>query len=199
MTSATSRTFRAPIEVTFKKLRTQRLNRSQFAKPINRAVIRTMVSCKYTGRKCKESSGNGQSPAPTKVMKLNEVKPASEKIAGNRQEQPRTVNPPAKIQPQPAPDVHSSESTVTEQQPRTVNPPPKSQPSQPRSVSPSVNKRMAQQPRTVNPPPKSQPSQPRTVSPSVNNRNAQQPGMVKPPAKSQPPTASECCSTQKDC
>jgi hypothetical protein len=137
--------------------------------------------------KIQKSSGNGQSPAPTKVMKLNEVKPASGKIAGNRQEQPRPVNPPAKIQPQPAPNVHSSESTVTGQQPRTVNPPPKSQPSQPRSVSPSVNKRMAQQPGTVNPPPKSQPSQPRSASPSVNNRHAQQPSMVKSPAKSQPP------------
>ncbi len=112
-----------------------------------------------------KSNGNGQSPAPSKVTKLNEVKPASEKIAANRQERPRTVNPPEKNQPQPAPNVHSSEAKPTEQQPRTVNPPTKSQRSQPRSAGPSVSKRKAQQPHMVKSPAKSQPPRPRKIAP----------------------------------
>ncbi len=111
------------------------------------------------------STGNGQNPVPSKVTKLNEVKPASEKLAVNRQEQPRATTPPPKNHPQPALNVHSSDNKATEQHPRTVNPPPKSQPSQPRNVRSSINTRMAQQPKFAKSPAKSQPPRPRNAAP----------------------------------
>ena len=87
-----------------------------------------------------KGNSNGQNPAPSKVMKLNDVKPASERNTGNRQ---RDMNPARERrrdqQPEPR-DVKPSNSKGREEQPRTVNPPNKDQPSQPRDVSPSDSK-----------------------------------------------------------
>jgi hypothetical protein len=75
-------------------------------------------------------SGNGQNPAPSKVMKLNDVRPASERNAGNQQ-QPRMVTPPKKVQsPQPQ-NVRSSNSRGKERQPQSVTAPDKNRKMQP--------------------------------------------------------------------
>ncbi len=115
-------------------------------------------------------SGNGQAPAPSKVMKLNDVKPAAERNAGIRQ---RDVNP--------------ANSRGKEQQPQNVAPPVKSQPPQPRNVNPTNSRGKKQQPQNVAPPVKRQPPQPRNVNPTNSRGKEQQPQNVAPPVKSQPP------------
>jgi hypothetical protein len=110
-------------------------------------------------------SGNAQDPAPSKVMRLNDVRPASERNAGNRQQQPRTVNPPNKGQPSQPQDIKPSNSRGKEKQSRTVNPPNKGQPPQPQDIKPSNSRGKEKQPQNVAPPKKkgeSQPSQPKT-------------------------------------
>ncbi|MCX6145090.1 MAG: hypothetical protein NTZ35_17955 [Ignavibacteriales bacterium] len=131
-------------------------------------------------------NSNGQVPAPSKVMKLNDVKPASERNAGNRQEQPRTVNPP-RVQPPQPPAVNPSDNKGRQQQPRTVNPPTRVQPSQPPAVNPSDNKGRQQQAPTVNPSNRGQSSQPRVVDRSNNKGKEKQPQNVTPPNKGQTP------------
>jgi hypothetical protein len=89
-------------------------------------------------------SGNGQNPAPSKVMRLNDVRPASERNAGNRQQQPPTVNPPNKGQPQQPRNVNPSNSRGKEKQPQNVAPPNrnrKAQPSQPKTNQAEKDKR----------------------------------------------------------
>jgi hypothetical protein len=78
-------------------------------------------------------SGNGQNPAPSKVMKLNDVRPASERNAGNRQQQPRTVNPPNKGQPSQPQDVSPSDSKGKEKQSQNVTSPSKKVKAQPKT------------------------------------------------------------------
>jgi len=128
-------------------------------------------------------SGNGQNPAPSKVMKLNDVRPASERNAGNRQQQPRTVNPPNKGQPPQPRDVNPSDRKGSVQKPRTVNPPNKDQPPQPREVNPSDSKGREQKPRTINLPNKGQPTQPREVNQSNSRGKEKQPQNVAPSRK----------------
>jgi hypothetical protein len=128
-------------------------------------------------------SGNGQNPAPSKVMKLNDVRPASERNAGNRQQQPRAVNPPNKGQPPQPRDVNPSDSKGREQKPRTVNPPNKGQSSRPQDVNPSDSKGSVQNLRTVNPPNKGQPPQPREVNQSNGRGTEKQPQNVTPSRK----------------
>ena len=48
------------------------------------------------------NGAGGQAPVPSKVMKLNEVRPSSGNVAANHQEQPRAANPQVKIQQRPA-------------------------------------------------------------------------------------------------
>ena len=129
-------------------------------------------------------NGNGQVPAPSKVMKLNDVKPASERNAGNRQQQPSTTNPP-KVQPPLPPAVSPSDSKGRDQQQRAVNPPARVQPSQPPAVNSSDNRGRQQQPRTVNPAARVQPSQPPAINPSDNKGRQQQLRTVNPPNKIQ--------------
>ena len=89
-------------------------------------------------------SGNGQNPAPTKVMKLNDVRPASERNAGNRQQQPRTVSTPNKVQPPQPRNVKPSNSRGKEKQTQNVAPPNrnrKAQPSQPKTNQDEKEKR----------------------------------------------------------
>ncbi len=132
-------------------------------------------------------SGNGQNPAPSKVMRLNDVRPASERNAGNRQQQPPTVNPPNKGQPPQPRDVSPPDSKGRQQQPPTAIPPNKGQPSQPLGVNPSVSKGREQQPSTVNPPNKAQPPQPRVVNPSNSRGKVKRPQNVTSPKKGQTP------------
>jgi hypothetical protein len=89
-------------------------------------------------------SGNGQNPAPPKVMKLNEVRPASERNAGNRQQQPRTVTPAKKDQPPQPRAVKPSNNRGKEKQPQNVAPPKKTrkaQPQQPKTKQDANEKR----------------------------------------------------------
>ena len=158
-------------------------------------------------------SGNGQNPAPSKVIRLNDVRPASERNAGNRQpdvsptnngrknqpseirtpqnkgrkQQPRVVTPPKTDQPPQPRSVTPSDSRGKQQQPRKVTPPKTDQPSQPRSVNPSNSRGKQQQPQRVTPPSTGQPSQPRSVNPSNSRGKQQQPQKVTPPSTGQPP------------
>jgi hypothetical protein len=133
-----------------------------------------------------QRNGNGQVPAPSKVMKLNDVKPASERNVGNRQQQSRTVTPPEqRQQPQPQ-NVYKSEDKGRDQQPRAVNPPITGQ-QQPRAVNPSDNKGRQQQAATVTSPARGQTSQPRVADRSNNKGKDQKPQNVAPPHKGQTP------------
>ena len=134
-----------------------------------------------------KTNGNGQAPVPSKVMKLNDVRPASERNAGNQPTQPRTVNPPNKTQPLQAQVVLPSDSKGREQQPRTVSPPNKGQPQQPRAVNLSVSRGKAKQPQNVTAPNKGQASQARAVNPSASRGNEKQPQNVTPPDRGQTP------------
>jgi hypothetical protein len=125
---------------------------------------------------------NGQNPAPSKVMRLNDVRPASERSAGNRQHQPPTVIPP-RIQPPQQPTVNPSDNKGGQQQQRTVNPPNRVQPSQQPTVNPFDSKGRQQQPRVVNPPNKIQPSPSRDVSRSGSKGREKQSQKVTPPKK----------------
>ena len=148
-----------------------------------------------------KGNGSGRDPSPSKVMKLNDVKPASDRNAGNRQQQPRAVNPPARVQPSQPPAVNSSDNRGRQQQPRTVNPGARVQPSQPPAINPSDNKGRQQQPRTVNPGARVQPSQPPAVNPSDNKGRQQQLRTVNPPNKiqtSQPRDVSPSNSKAKE-
>src|SRR5450759_628114 len=110
-------------------------------------------------------SGNGQNPAPSKVMRLNDVRPASERNAGNRQRDVNPANNGRKDKQSESRDVNPPNSKGKEQQPRTVNPPNKNQPPQPRNVNPSKARVKEKQPQNVAPPNKNrkaQPSQPKT-------------------------------------
>lgn len=80
-----------------------------------------------------KKNGNGQNPAPSKVMRLNEVRPASERNARNRQQHARMVNQPNKGQPSKPRDVNPSKSMGKEQQPQNVAPPNKNSESQPKT------------------------------------------------------------------
>ena len=97
--------------------------------------------------------GDGQSPAPSKVTRLNDVRPASERNAGNQR---RDVTPPKTAQPQQPRAVPPSPRR--EKQQPAVTPPRRDQPQQPRAVTPSP-RREKQQP-TVTPPRKKVQSQP---------------------------------------
>ena len=89
---------------------------------------------------------NGQKPAPSKVMKLNDVKPASERNAGNR---PPDVHPAKNdriAQPPKSQNVQPSNSSGKEKQPPNVNPN-NNREKQPQNVAPS-RKNVKSQPRT---------------------------------------------------
>jgi len=132
-------------------------------------------------------NGNGQNPAPAKVAKLNEIRPASERTPGNRQQEPRTVDPPNKVQPPQQRNVNPPDGKGREQQQRTVKPPEKVQPPPQGNVSPSENKGREKQQRAVKPPEKVQPPPQRNVSPSDNKGRGQQPSTIQRPDKGRPP------------
>jgi len=118
-------------------------------------------------------SGSGQSPAPSKVTKLNEVRPASERNAGNRQQKPRTVSLPNKGQPPQQRDVSPSDGKGREQKPRTVSPPNKSQPSDPQDVNPSNGRGKEKQPPIVAPSKKN--GKPHLLQPKPNKQEKKKP------------------------
>jgi hypothetical protein len=70
-------------------------------------------------------SGNGENPAPSKVMRLNDVRPASERNAGNRQRDGNPTDNGSKDQQSESPDVNPSNSRRKEKQPQNVAPPDK--------------------------------------------------------------------------
>ena len=108
-------------------------------------------------------NGAGQQPAPSKVTKLNEVRPALEKNAGNRQP---GVNPSIKSGKEKQPQTVTP---IKSQPPQKVAPPTKTQPQRPRAVAPSNNRGRA--PQTATRPIKSQP--PQKVAPPTKNREEQ--------------------------
>jgi hypothetical protein len=132
-----------------------------------------------------QRSGNGRDPAPSRVMKLNEIRPASERNVGNRQ--PPAVNPPSQNQPIQPRAVDPFNNRGRQQQSPVINPPSQNQPSQPRAVNPSDNRGRRQQPPVVNPPNQGQPPQPRVASPPDNKGRQQQSRTVTAPNQGQPP------------
>ena len=142
-----------------------------------------------------KGNGNGQAPAPSRIMKLNDVKPASERNMGSRQQQPGSVTPATKAQPPQVQVANPSESKARSQQPRTVNPPSMGQQQPPRAVNPSDNKGRQQQPRVVTPPATVQPSQQPVVHPADNRSRQQQPRAVNLPNRGQSPQPRVVSST----
>jgi hypothetical protein len=160
-------------------------------------------------------SNSGQSPAPSKVMKLNDVRPVSERNVGN---QPRDVKPidNARKEQQPVPRVvKPSDTRGKEKQPQNVTPSNKSV--EPKINRPQVQKRGAtgqnpapskaikpndvrtapvrnagNQQREVNPAknaPKNKQAESRNVKPSNSRGKEKQPQSVTPSkvkAKSKP-------------
>jgi hypothetical protein len=89
-------------------------------------------------------SGNGQNPVPSKVMKLNDVRPASERNAGNRQRDVTPTKNGRKDQQPESRNVKPSNSRGKEKQPQNVAPPNrnrKAQPSQPKTNQDEKEKR----------------------------------------------------------
>ena len=126
-------------------------------------------------------NGNGQDAAPAKVAKLSDVRPASERNAGSRQQQPPTVAPPAQAQPSQPRAVTPPASRGREQQPRIVTPPAQAQPSQPRTVTPPASRGRQQPSRAVSP------GQPKAVTPSGGKGTQHQPPTVVPSTRGQSP------------
>jgi hypothetical protein len=133
-----------------------------------------------------QRNGNGRDPAPSRVMKLNEVRPPSERNGGNRQQQPPVVNPPVQNQPSQLRAANPPDNRGRQQQPPVVKPPVQNQPSQPRAANPSGNRGRRQQPPVVNAPNQGQPSQPLVASPPDNKGRQQQSRTVTVPNKGQP-------------
>jgi hypothetical protein len=132
-------------------------------------------------------NGNGRVPVPSKVLKLNDVKPASERNVGNRQQQPRTANPPSATQQQPPHAASPSDNKGKQQQASTVTSPSRGQTSQPRAADQSDNKGKQQQASTVTSPKSGQTSQPRVADRSNSKGKEQQPPNVTPPNRGQKP------------
>jgi hypothetical protein len=132
-------------------------------------------------------SGNGGNPAPSKVMKLNEIKPASGK---NEKNQPGTIRPAVgnmQNQPPNSRDSHPLKNTVKEQQPDIKNPSHKVQPTLPGNAKPSNSAAKERSPQRVAPANKVQPPQPRTVKPSKNTVQVKQPQKAAAPRKENRP------------
>ncbi len=113
-------------------------------------------------------NGDGQNPAPSKVMKPNDVTPATNDRK-DKQSESRNVNPP--------------DSRGKEKQPQSIAPPMKAQPPQPRNVNPPDSRGKEKQPQSIAPPMKAQPPQPRNANPSDNMRTEKQRQNVAPPDK----------------
>ena len=160
-------------------------------------------------------SDNGQNPAPSKVTRLNDVKPVSERKPGIRQrdanpaansrqdqqpevrpvnpsgnkvkeKQPQNVASPIRIQPQPSREVAPSDNKGRERAPQNVAPPNRTQPQPPREVTPPANRGRERAPQNVTPPNRTQPPQPRNVTPANKNPRPE-PQNIAPPKKEQPP------------
>jgi hypothetical protein len=69
--------------------------------------------------------GSGENPVPSKVMRLDDLRPAPERNAGNRQRDVRPINNSHKDQQSESRDVNSSNIRGKEQQPQNVAPPDK--------------------------------------------------------------------------
>lgn len=76
-------------------------------------------------------SNAGQNPAPSRVTRLNEVRPASERNAGKRQQNVSPTNNDRKVQQPALRDTRPSNNRGRENQPQTVIPPRKNVESQP--------------------------------------------------------------------
>lgn len=148
-------------------------------------------------------NSDGQEPAPSKVVRLSDVRPASERNTSNRQQQPRSLDTPNQRQPSQPPAVSPPDNRGKQQ--RAVAPPREDPPPQQQSVSPAESRAKQQQLRRDNPPDRMQTSQPRDVSPS-NSKEGQrqlrtvdapkkvqrsQPQVVAPPGKKNEPKAKE--------
>jgi hypothetical protein len=86
-----------------------------------------------------KNSSNGRNPVPSKVTKLNDVKPAPERNAVNRQPQSQNINLPEKVQPPQPREVRSPNITGKGKQPAGVTQPKKVQPS--KVASPNQNRK----------------------------------------------------------
>jgi len=127
-----------------------------------------------------KKSGDGRVPAPSKVMKLNEIKPVVERNAGNR---PGAVSPVNKsVQNQPSKQRAVQPSVVRAKEPQKIVPPKNIQASQQRTIQPPAIR--AKQPQKIVPPKNVQASQQRTNQPPVIR--AKQPQKIVSPKNIQP-------------
>ena len=130
-----------------------------------------------------KGSSNGQDPAPSRVLKLNDVRPASERSLGNRQLNGNRRNNGRNDQQPELRDANPADRQGRGQKPRAVNQPKNGQPPQQQDANPADRQGRGQKPRAVNPPREGQPSQPQDVRPSVGKGREKQPQSVAPPKK----------------
>jgi hypothetical protein len=129
---------------------------------------------------------DGQNPAPARTMRLNDVRPVSERNARNLPQQSPVANPSNTGQ-LPQPRAANPSDNKDRQQPPTVYRSDRGQMPQPRPVNPSDNRGKQQQPPTVTPPITGQPPQARAVNPSENRGRQQQLRTANPPKTGQSP------------
>ncbi|TAK64787.1 MAG: hypothetical protein EPO24_03035 [Bacteroidetes bacterium] len=103
---------------------------------------------------------NGQNPSPSKVMRLNDIKPSLERRTGNLQ---HNVNPSNNDNMNQLPESRVSPSRQNkgkQQQPRTVNPPKQNELPKPRALNPPNSKERVKPLQKVTPLNKNRKAQP---------------------------------------
>jgi hypothetical protein len=100
-----------------------------------------------------KKSDDGRNPAPTKLMRLNDINSVPERNVGNRQ---RDVNPIIQGRNNQQPELRKvapSNNSRKENQPQSISPPNRRvKENQPQSVTPSNNRGKEKQSQTVAPP-----------------------------------------------
>lgn len=126
-----------------------------------------------------------QNYAPSRVMKLNDVRPATERGGGNRQPDAIPTNSAVNNQPSESRNPPPGQNKGREQQQQKGTPPNPVLPSQPRNVSPSNPRVKEQEPQKVTSPASARPQRPGDVNPP-NTGGKEQPKRVTPPTSAQP-------------
>jgi hypothetical protein len=145
-------------------------------------------------------SGNGRNPAPSKVIKLNDVKPVSERNGQNQQQRSPVVNPTKRDHaPQPR-GVRPSNGKAGQQQPGAVRSPKKNAAPRPQAISPANKDGKQQQPREVRPPKKVQQPPAKNVNPAKGTQKKKQPQKAAAPDRHRKvePSKSENKQNEKD-
>ena len=109
---------------------------------------------------------NGQNPIPSKVTKLNDIKPVSARNRGNEQQRSPIATPPTKSQAPELIGVPPTKDNIKERQPAAETPKKQAVTPRPRGPkTPSNTTRQQQKQRAVSPPNNGQPAPAKRVNP----------------------------------